>query len=148
MEEQINNYKMRSLKSIEKMRIIMSSIFQLVLGFSILTFCVKLTFGVGTTYVMLLMERHTTMGNTLKLFEGTILICIMVFITSEILRAIAHFGRRLFLALRDKYVFVLDTDTNDTCIMLEDEFDELIRQGRVLNNLFGSIQGEQHNEDS
>lgn len=148
MEEQINNYKMRSLKSIEKMRIIMSSIFQLVLGFSILTFCVKLTFGVGTTYVMLLMERHTTMGNALKLFEGTILICIMVFITSKILRAIAHFGRRLFLALRDKYVFVLDTDTNDTCIMLEDEFDELIRQGRVLSNLFGSIQGEQHNEDS
>lgn len=147
MEEQINNYKMRSLKSIEKMRIVMSSIFQLVLGFSILTFCVKLTFGVGTTYVMLLMERHTTMGNALKLFEGTILICIMVFIASEILRGIAHFGRRLFLALRDKYVFVLDTDTNDTCIMLEDEFDELIRQGRVLSNLFGSIQGEQ-NEDS
>lgn len=148
MEKQINNYKMRSLKSIEKMRIIMSSIFQLVLGFSILTFCVKLTFGVGTTYVMLLMERHTSMGNALKLFEGTILICIMVLITSEILRAIAHFGRRLFLALRDKYVFVLDTDTNDTCIMLEDEFDELIRQGRVLSNLFVSIQGEQHNEDS
>lgn len=148
MEEHINNYKMRSLKSIEKMRIVMSSIFQLVLGFSILTFCVKLTFGVGTTYVMLLMERHTTMGIALKLFEGTILICIMVFIASEILRAIAHFGRRLFLALRDKYVFVLDTDTNDTCIMLEDEFDELIRQGRVLSNLFGSIQGEQHNEDS
>lgn len=147
MEEQINNYKMRSLKSIEKMRIVMSSIFQLVLGFSILTFCVKLTFGVGTTYVMLLIERHTTMGNALKLFEGTILICIMVFIVSEILRTIAHFGRRLFLALRDKYVFVLDTDTNDTCIMLEDEFDELIRQGRVLSNLFGSI-GEQHNEDS
>lgn len=71
----------------------------------------------------------------------------MVFIASEILRAIAHFGRRLFLALRDKYVFVLDTNTNDTCIMLEDEFDELIRQGRVLSNLFGSIQGEQ-NEDS
>lgn len=147
MEEHINNYKMRSLKSIEKMRIVMSSIFQLVLGFSILTFCVKLTFGVGTTYVMLLIERHTTMGNALKLFEGTILICIIVFIVSEILRAIAHFGRRLFLALRDKYVFVLDTDTNDTCIMLEDEFDELIRQGRVLSNLFGSI-GEQHNEDS
>lgn len=62
MEEHINNYKMRSLKSIEKMRIVMSSIFQLVLGFSILTFCIKLMFGVGTTYVMLLMERHTTMG--------------------------------------------------------------------------------------
>lgn len=148
MEEHINNYKMRSLKSIEKMRIVMSAIFQLVLGFSILTFCIKLTFGVGTTYVMLLMERHTTMGNALKLFEGTILICIMVFIVSELWRAIAHFGRRLFLALRNKYVFVLDTDTNDTCIMLEDEFDELIRQGRMLNNLFGSIQGEQHNEDS
>jgi hypothetical protein len=146
MEEHINNYKMRSLKSIEKMTIVMSSIFRLILGFSILTFCIKLTFGVGTTYVMLLME-HVTMGIALKLFEGTILICIMVFIASEILRAIAHFGRRLFLALRDKYVFVLDTDTNDTCIMLEDEFDELIRQGRMLNNLFGSIQGGQ-NEDS
>lgn len=148
MEEHINNYKMRSLKSIEKMRIVTSTIFQLALGFSILTFCIKLTFGVGTTYVMLLMERHVTMGTALKLFGGTILICIMVFIVSELWRAIAHFGRMLFLALRNKYVFVLDTDTNDTCIMLEEEFDELIRQGRMLNNLFGSIQGEQHNEDS
>lgn len=148
MEEHINNYKMRSLKSIEKMRIVMSTVFQLVLGFSILTFCVKLTFGVGTTYVMLLMERHVTMGIALKLFEGTILICIMGFIVSEMWRAVAHFGRRLFLALRNKYVFVLDTDTNDTCIMLEEEFDELIRQGRMLNSLFGSIQGGQHNEDS
>lgn len=150
MEERIiEGYKVRSLKSIEKMKIVIASICQLFLGFSILTFSIKLTFGVGTTYVMLLLERHVTMGIALRLFEGTILMCVMIIVITALWRACAHFGRRLFLALRDKYVFVMDTDTEDKFIMLDEEFNDLVQHIQPLNNILNSLKtGEGQNEDS
>lgn len=136
MEERIiEGYKVRSLNNGEKVKIVSESIFQLILGFAILTFCIKLTFGVGVTYVMLLMEKHITTYNTLKTFEGTILLFIMACVIIALWRSISHFARRLLLSLRNRYVFVLDTDTNDAFIMLDEEFDEIIQHIRPLNNV-------------